>query len=92
MAFSYTITSDPYEQVGRLKKITGTFTNTAGSSGGNIDLTDALTRIVNMKLQHTGSAVVASAPVINETFPLDGTAPTIVTVADADGIFEAWGY
>lgn len=91
MAFSFTTDSDPYENVGRLKHMFGTYTNTAGSTGGDIDLTDALSRILYFNLQPTGSAVSISAPAVNETLPLDGTAVTIVTVADEDGVWEAWG-
>ena len=67
----------------------GTFTNTSGSTGG--DITTGLKTVVEFSLQHTGSAVVASAPVVNETLPLADTAITIVTVADADGRWIAWG-
>ena len=74
--------------IGSRKVVRGTFTNTAASTGG--DIATGLKRVENIKLTHTGSAVVASAPVANETFPAPGTV-TIVTVADADGIWEAVG-
>lgn len=67
----------------------GTFTNTAGSSGGNIDT--GLRMCESIKLQHGGAAVVASAPAVNETLPVAGSAVTIVTTADADGFWEAIG-
>lgn len=67
----------------------GTFTNTAGSTGGNIDT--GLKNAHHVVLTHTGTGVVASAPVVNETLPIDGSAITIVTTADADGIWIAWG-
>ena len=92
MAFTFTVETDPYETVGRLKVMIGTYTNTAGSTGGDIDLTDHLTRVLHLKMQPTGSAVSATANAVNETMPLDLTAVTVVTIADEDGTWEAWGY
>jgi hypothetical protein len=88
MAFAFTITSQTY--FGNKKVIKGTFANTAGSTGG--DINTGLTNCESIVLQHTGAAVVASAPVANETFPVAGGAVTIVTVADTAGLFEAHGY
>lgn len=90
MAFSFTVESEPYEQIGRLKVMCGTYTNTSGTTGG--DINTGLSRVIFMKLQPTGSAVSASAPAINETLPLDNTAVTVVTVADEDGVWMAVGY
>ena len=87
MAFTSTI--DTKENAGSLSYRSGTFANTSGSTGGNIDT--GLKTVVSMQLTHTAAAVVASAPVINETFPLAGSAITIVTVADTNGRWEAWG-
>ena len=61
MAFAYTITKQTYE--GDRKVVIGTFANTGGSTGG--DIVTGLTNCTELYLQHTGSAVVASAPVIN---------------------------
>ncbi len=88
MAFAFTITEQSFE--GNKKIVRGTFANTGGSTGG--DINTGLTNCTDMDLQHTGSAVVASAPVVNETFPVAGGAMTIVTVADTSGRFEAKGY
>lgn len=78
------------ERQGRKKVTHGTFTNTAGSTGGNIDT--GLDKVDHIKLQYTGSAVIATAPAINETMPSEnGSAMTIVTTADADGIWKAVG-
>lgn len=88
MAFSFTITEQTYE--GNKKIVRGTFANTGGSTGG--DINTGLSNCTGMKLQHTGAAVVASAPVLNETFPVAGGAVTIVTVADTAGLFEAEGF
>lgn len=88
MAFAYTITDQTY--FGDKKVVFGTFTNGGSDTGG--DISTGLTNCEGITLQHTGSAVVVSAPVANETFPVAGGAVTIVTVADADGVFMAWGY
>jgi len=68
----------------------GTFTNGGGDSGG--DIVTGLHQVKTMYLQHTGSAVVASAPVVNETLPANSGTMTIVTTAGADGVWHAFGY
>ena len=88
MAFAFTITEQTFE--GNKKVVRGTFTNTGGSTGG--DINTGLSNCTGARLQHTAAAVVASAPVINETFPVAGGALTIVTVADTTGVYEAEGY
>jgi len=86
MAFSSTITAT---FVAGSKRIAfGTFTNASGDTGG--DITTGLAVVDAMWLQYSGTAVVADAPVINETFPLT-TAVTIVTVDNADGYWIAIG-
>jgi len=67
----------------------GTFTNGAGDSGG--DIVTGLSQIDSVSLQYTGSSVVASAPVVDESFPLASGTFTIVTVSGADGLWHAWG-
>ena len=69
--------------------VEGTFTNAGGDTGG--DIVTGLRLVENITLQHTGSAVVASAPVVNETLPLNGGDVTIVTVDGADGTYRAIG-
>ncbi|OPZ48452.1 MAG: hypothetical protein BWY95_00816 [Bacteroidetes bacterium ADurb.BinA104] len=72
------------------KKVSwGTFTPSGGSEGGNIDT--GLKSCEGIELQYTGSSASTDAPVYNETFPCDGSAVTIVTVADTAGIWFAWG-
>lgn len=87
MAFSSSIVGRNFS--GSKARTWGTFTNGAGDEGGNIDT--GLRMCESIKLQHGGSAVVASAPVVNESFPVAGSAVTIVTVAGADGFWEAIG-
>ena len=88
MAFAYTITSQTY--FGNKKVVYGTFTNGAGDSGG--DIVTGLTNCDLLTLQSTGSAVIATAPVVNETFPVAGGSVTIVTAANEDGVWVAYGY
>lgn len=86
MAFSSTITSKSV--VGDKVMVIGTFTNTAGSIGGDIDT--GLKRVDSLSLIQYGAAVTTGAPVVNETFPLT-TAVTIVSDADVDGQYVAYG-
>lgn len=88
MAFASTITS--YGVRGNKKFRTGTYTNGAEDSGGNIDT--GLTVCTDIVLIPTGATVNTNAPVVNETFPFAGNAITIVTDAGADGNWEAEGY
>jgi hypothetical protein len=89
MAFSSTVTG-PVPNIRNGTRYTyGTFTNTLGSSGGNIDTELAV--CMSIYLQYSGTAVVADNPVVNETLPIAGSAVTIVTTADADGYWYAIG-
>jgi hypothetical protein len=87
MAFEDAITERSFS--GNKAVTRGTFTNGGADEGGDIDT--GLHRCEFIKLQHSGSSVVASAPVVNETLPVDGSAVTIVTTAGADGYWEAIG-
>lgn len=87
MAFTSAIVGRNFS--GSKARTSGTFTNTGGSTGGDIDT--GLRMCESIKLTHKGAAVVASAPVVNETLPVAGSAVTIVTVADTEGYWEAFG-
>ena len=87
MAFSNTLLHE--DPMGQMRFKMGTFTNTSGSSGG--DIRTGLHKVLQLKLQHTGTAVVADDPVIYETFPVNDPV-TVVTTADADGLWFAWGW
>lgn len=87
MAFTASVTRIGVD--GDRRYVQGTFANTGGSTGG--DITTGLDQVEFVALQHTGSSVVASAPVVNETLPLNGGDVTIVTVADTSGVFYARG-
>lgn len=89
MAFDSSIVQRPIAGFGNKSISHGTFTNAGGSTGGNIDT--GLRTCEFIHLQHSGAAAVASAPSVNETLPVAGSAVTIVTTADADGYWWAWG-
>jgi len=88
MTFASAITEKG--MLGSIHVRTGTFTNGAGDSGGNIDT--GLGTCILLELQHTGDSVVAKDPVVNETLPIDGSAVTIVTETGADGVWLAHGW
>lgn len=89
MAFSYT--KDTGDQVlGRLKMTTGTYTNGSGDTGGNIDT--GLTMCEMLLLQPKGDSAIATANAVNESFPIAGSAVTVVTADDEDGYWIAFGY
>lgn len=88
MAFESAITFEMNLE-GNRKIVFGTFTNGSSDTGGNIATGLSLVEVI--QLSHSGSAVVASAPVVNETLPLSSGAVTIVTVANADGFWMAVG-
>lgn len=88
MAFAYTV--DRYFVQGNKKVRQGSYTNGAGDTGGDIDT--GLQTCESMLLSPTGAAVIASAPVTNETMPCAGNAVTIVCTADEDGQWTAKGY
>lgn len=90
MAFASTVTrqDENFMLGGKLIKW-GTFTNTDGSTGGNIDT--GLRQADTVLLQYSGASAVADKAVVNETLSADGSAVTIVTTADADGYWLALG-
>ncbi len=67
----------------------GTYTDSGAATEDNIDT--KLHMCTRMLLQPYGSAVAASAAVINETFPVAGSAVTIRTIASQVGLWIAWG-
>lgn len=87
MAFSSTITETTV--FGNKRVAYGTFTNGVSDTGGDIET--GLNRVDFIHLQVTGSAVDTNAPAVNETFPLASGNVTIVTTANTDGIWVAYG-
>ena len=89
MAFTSEITFEMNLE-GNRKIVFGTFTNGTSDTGG--DIATGLSRVDTISLTHSGSAVIASAPVVNETRPMTSSGDvTIVTVANADGFWTAIG-
>lgn len=89
MAFSSEIFAGFPTSLGGMSISAGTFTNTSGSTGGDIDT--GLGVVYVMILQPKGSSVVSNDAVVNETPPMAGNAVTIVTDADVDGVWIAIG-
>ena len=71
----------------------GTFTNSTGADvGGDVDT--GLNRCYGIVLQPGASSVATNAAAVNETFTangVSGSAISIVTDADADGTWIAFG-
>ena len=68
----------------------GTYTNGSGDTGG--DINTGLRSCEFLSLQPGGSSAIATAPVVNETLPVAGSAVTVVTADDEDGNWMAIGY
>jgi hypothetical protein len=90
MAFTFKVT-ESFQMIGG-KTITGTYTNTGGSTGGSISL--PVQALYHLSLQPQGTAVLANQPVVNATLPLRGkynvSAP-VVNTANEVGTFIAIG-
>jgi len=87
MAFSYTIENEQILE-GNMKIVYGTW-NADSVTGG--DIVTGLSRVDVCVLGHTGSAVEATAAVVNETLPLASGSVTIVTTSGDTGTFIAIG-
>lgn len=67
----------------------GTYTDSGAATEGNVNT--YLGVCSKMVLQPYGSSVAGNASVINETFPVAGSAVTIRTDASQAGLWIAWG-
>ena len=79
------------ETSGSIKVTMGTYTNTAGSTGGDIDT--GLAQCLHLSVENTGNGLVPS-PSVDEDFSngaVSGGAVTIVTNGNASGIWVAYG-
>ncbi len=89
MAFTSSITD---RTVWGNKMVTyGTYTNSVGSGTGG-DINTGLTTCELLVIIPSYSAVAGNAPVVNETFPVAGSAVTIVTDAVMNGYWIAFGW
>lgn len=87
MAFSATKSGETV--FGNMRVTYGTWDG-GGETGGNINT--GLHQCVHMQLTAAGSSIVADAPTIDEDFPVDGSAVTIIVTSDTDGYWMAFGY
>ena len=87
MTFAYTISGKSY--IGDLMLVWGTYTNASGDTGG--DVSTGLGTVYHFHMQPKGTAVVASNPVANETFPLASGDVTVVNTDNEDGYWFAIG-
>ena len=87
MAFAYTVKGRSV--IGDRWMVYGTFASSDSGTGG--DIVTGLKKVEFVSLQHTGAAVIASAPSVNETLPLESGTVTIVTVANTAGVWMATG-
>ena len=67
----------------------GTYESTEDDEGGDIDTKFKV--CYSMTLQPTGETVSANQPVVNETFPCDGHAVTVITDPNGAGVWLASG-
>ena len=86
MAFTHTIKSRDATAKHRIHH--GTFTNTSGSTGGDIETGLEVVEHITFCVE---GAAVGNAVSVNETLPCAGNAVTIVTDADVDGTWLAFG-
>ncbi len=86
MTFSSTITGRSV--LGNKRFAWGTF-DAASVTGG--DIVTGLEIVEFIAVQAGGSSVVADAPTVNETLPVDGAAITIIVTTSATGYWWAWG-
>jgi hypothetical protein len=89
MAFASAVTQRGVA-VGNKRWAWGTYTNGSGDTGGNINTGLSLCEV--LILQPTGSSAIATAPSVNETLPIAGSAVTVVTADNEDGIWLAIGH
>jgi len=76
------------ENVGTRKAAFGTFTNSGGSTGG--DIVTGLNVVENFAAFYTNSST--TSPYADETFPLAGGVVSLVTGANDGGVWIAFGY
>jgi hypothetical protein len=87
MVFASSVTKETV--FGNMRVRMGTFTQESNTTGG--DIKTGLNTVASILVQPKGSAVTANSAVVNETLPLAGGDVTIVTDADVDGTWIAYG-
>lgn len=86
MAFTSAITDQTV--IGNLRMHYGTYSCAAVTTG---ELVTGLSTVNTLMLQSKGTAVTTGASVVNETFPLTGSAVTLITDSGDVGYWIAIG-
>jgi len=86
---SITITRDHYLSGGNFKAVIGTYTDSGAGTADDIDTGLAL--CYGVFFVEKASGVTDNAPSINETFPCNGHAVTMICDAGQTGYFIAAG-
>lgn len=73
---------------GNKKVVHGAFDGAGVTTG---ELVTGLNNVEGVFLQAQGATIVADAPTINETFPLTGSAVTIIFTSGKAGFWTAFG-
>jgi len=89
MTFTDVMTRKVKNVAGDTNQTYGTYTSTAGGTGGDIDT--GLKVCDGLMLQAGSASAGATAAAVNETFPVSGSAVTIVTLNGESGQWFAWG-
>ena len=87
MAFTSSV--DSYGILGDRRCTRGRFEQGGSDTGGDIDT--HMTMVELLLFQIENATATADVPVVNETFPCDGRAVTIVTPAGVSGVWCAIG-
>ena len=87
---AWTSTKEGDSVFGNLRVTHGTYLATGATTGG--DINTGLHQVVTMQLTASLSSIVADTPTINETFPCDGTAVTVIVTALSGGKWIAYGF
>lgn len=88
MAFTSSISQRPIA-VGNRRMSMGAYSCASVATG---DIDTGLRTCQHISLTQVSSAVTSTAPVVDETLPVAGSAVTIVTASSAAGNWIAWGY
>ena len=75
--------------MGDIYVVFGKFTNTNGATGGTVET--GLQKVVFAVPVHVGTTVISDVPVFNDDFPTTSGDLTLVTVADTEGLWVAFG-
>jgi hypothetical protein len=86
---SITVTRDYHLSLGNMRGVIGTYTDS--SAGTADDVNTGLHKVYFMSFVEKASGVSDNVPSINETFPCDGSAVTMICDASQTGYWFAIG-